>query len=69
MDAETKEIENRREEIENQLELLFKTNMKITGWDVPEVNDQRAAELLVEVLQNKLHNIRKDVAEGKYQYY
>jgi CRISPR/Cas system CSM-associated protein Csm2 small subunit len=69
MDTTTKEIESRREEIEDQLELLFKTNMKITDWDVPEADDQKAAELIVEVLQNKLNKIKEDVENRKYEFY
>ena len=36
MDAIQKELASRRTEIQLAVELLFKTNMKITDWDVPE---------------------------------
>lgn len=68
-DVTLKEIEKRKEAIENQLVLLFKANMKITDWDVPEADDQKAAELICEVLQNKLDEIKQDVVNGKYQNY
>lgn len=69
MDATTKEINERKEAIEEQLEVLFKGNMKITDWDVPEADDQKAAEMIVEILQAKLDEIKVDVKEGKYKFY
>lgn len=68
-DVTLKEIESRKEAIEDQLILLFKGNMKITDWDVPEADDQKAAELICEILQNKLDEIKNDVAKGEYKNY
>ena len=64
-----KEISSREEAIENQLELLFKTNMKITDWDVPEADDRAAAKMILEILQRKLDSIKKDIEAGKYDNY
>jgi len=69
VDMTEKEINSRKEDIENQLELLFKANMKITDWDVPEADDKKAAILIAQILQNKLDNIKKDIQEGKYDFY
>jgi len=69
MDMTTKEINSRKESIENQLVLLFKSNMKITDWDVPEADDRKAAQMIVDILQKKLDSIKKDVDEGKYNFY
>lgn len=64
-----KEIASRKEAIENQLVLLFKANMKITDWDVPEADNQKAAELICDILQEKLDEIKHDVAKGEYKNY
>lgn len=64
-----KEIESRKEDIENQLLTLFKSNMKITDWDVPEADDQLAAELICDILQKKLDHIKEDVKKGEYKNY
>jgi hypothetical protein len=64
-----KEFANRRGEIEKSLELLFKANMKITDWDVPEADDEVAATLLLAILQEKLDAIREDVKSGNYKNY
>lgn len=64
-----KEIQSRKEDIEEQLLTLFKANMKITDWDVPEADDQVAAELICEILQAKLDSIKNDVQKGEYKNY
>jgi len=64
-----KEIFDRTEAIESQLELLFKTNMKITNWDVPETDDKKAAEMIIEILEKKVAKLKIDVINGEYDYY
>jgi hypothetical protein len=68
-DVTANEIASRQDDIAKQLELLFKANMKITDWDVPEADDKKAAQLIIEVLQNKLDSLKQDVEDGKYDYY
>jgi len=69
MDVILKELMSRKSEIDKSLELLFKANMKITDWDVPEADDQQAAEVLLEMMQDKLNSIKADVVDGKYSNY
>ena len=69
MKAMIKEFESRRNEIEAALELLFKVNMKISDWDVPEADDTEAATILLAILQEKLDTIREDVKSGKFKNY
>ena len=69
MDVVHKELQERKEEIENQLEKLFKHNLVITDYDIPEANDQEAAEILIDILTNKLAQIKADVVNGEYQNY
>jgi len=64
-----KELTGRKAEIQKELELLFKTNMKITDWDVPEADDKEAAKILLSILQEKLDSIRADIESGKYDNY
>ena len=64
-----KEIMERKETIENELEELFQAHMKITDWDVPEADDQKAAEMILGIFESKLAEIRKDVAGGVYKYF
>ncbi len=69
MTALDKELQSRRAEIKNELELLFKTNMKITDWDVPEVDDHAAAQMLVEIMQEALDELKESVKAGTYDFY
>ncbi len=69
MEAIIKELESRRSEIELAVELLFKTNMKITDWDVPEADDKQAANLILNIMQAKIDAIKADVEAGKYNNY
>jgi hypothetical protein len=63
------EMASRKAEIEKEIELLFKVNMKITDWDVPEPDDKEAATLLLNIMQKKIDQIRADVESGKYNNY
>jgi len=69
MDNIKKELIERKSEIQKELELLFKANIKITDWDIPEANDKEVATLLLDIMEEKLASIRTDIANGKYDYY
>lgn len=69
MDALDQEFESREAEIRAELQDLFKRNMKRTDWDIPEVDDQKAANMLVDILQELLGEIKEDVSNGKYDFY
>ena len=69
MDPVRKEVESRRKEIKKELELLFKANMKITDWDVPEADDREAAKEILRVMQEELDALKADVENGKYDNY
>jgi len=73
-DAVIKELAVRKAEIEKELELLFKANMKITDWDVPEGDDSEAADIILNIMdkncknfvqQQKLENIKIIKKESK----
>jgi hypothetical protein len=69
MDAIQKEFESRKSEIRKAMDILFKANMKITDWDVPEADDNEAAKILAKIMQDVLDEIKADVEAGKYDYY
>jgi len=69
MNPVEKELESRRGEIAKELRLLFKANMKITDWDVPEADDREGAKILVKILQEELDKIKADVEAGKFDNY
>lgn len=69
MNVIQKELQSRKSEIKKEVELLFKANMKITDWDVPEADDNEAANILVDIFEEVLSEIKEDVTTGKYDYY
>lgn len=69
MDVVQKELASRKVEIQREVEALFKTNMKRTDWDVPEADDKEAAKILLDMIQEKIDTIKKDIEAGKYDYY
>ncbi|HIP55279.1 MAG TPA: hypothetical protein EYH11_07385 [Sulfurimonas autotrophica] len=68
-DAVVKDLAERKAEIEGAIELLFKTNMKITDWDVPEADDTEAANIILDIMEKKIDQLRDDVKAGKYENY
>jgi len=68
MDVIEKELQSRKAEIRKAMDLLFKANMKITDWDVPEANDKEAANMIMKLLQETLDEIKADIAAGNYDY-
>ncbi len=69
MNTIEKELESRKSEIRAGLKLLFKANMTITDWDIPEVDDHEAAKQLVVIMQEALDEIKAEITEGKYDFY
>jgi CRISPR/Cas system CSM-associated protein Csm2 small subunit len=61
-----KEFLSRKDEIKKELKFLFKANMKITDWDIPETDNTKAAEALYAILQEGLDEIKEDIKEGKF---
>ena len=66
MDAVQKDLESRKAEIKTGMELMFKANMTITDWDVPEGDDKEAAKILLSIMQEALNEIKVDIEAGKY---
>lgn len=69
MEAVQKDLESRKAEILAAMKLLFTTNMKITDWNIPEADDNEAANIIIDILQEALDEIKKDVKDGKYDTY
>jgi len=69
MDIIEKELLSRKDEIRKGVDLLFKTNMKITDWDVPEADDKEAANIILDMIQQRVEEIRADIKVGKYDNY
>ncbi len=69
MDAQHKEYEKMKSEIEKEVELLFKANMKIFDWDIPENDDRESARLIITAIEEAVEKLKQDVEAGKYDNY
>ena len=69
MSIQDKEIEKMKGEITTEIHLVFKANMKIFDWDIPENDDRKSAELIVSVMKEAVDELSEEVAAGKYDNY
>ncbi len=69
MTPQEQEIKKMRGEITTEMRMVFKANMKIFDWDIPENDDRKSAELILRVMQDALDDLKKEVADGKYDNY
>ena len=69
MTPQEKEIEKMKSGIKTELRLVFKANMKIFDWDIPENDDRKSAELIYNVMQEALDELKAEIDAGKYNEY
>jgi hypothetical protein len=69
MTPQEQEIAKMEGEITAELQTVFKANMKIFDWDIPENDDRKSAELIIETMQKALDKIKADIQSGKYDNY
>jgi len=69
MTPQEQEIEKMQGEITTELRAVFKGNMKIFDWDIPENDDRKSAELIFAVMQKAMNDLRKEIDAGQYDQY
>ena len=69
MTPQEQEIEKMQGEIKTELRAVFKANMKIFDWDIPENDDRKSAELIINVMQKAIDSLKKEIEAGKYNQY
>ena len=69
MNPVKQDILRRKNEIIAEVNGVFKLNMRITDWDVPEADDTLAAEMIVEIMQEALDGLKTKVREGEFKDY
>jgi len=69
MTPQEQEIKKMRSEITKEMRAVFKANMKVFDWDIPENDDRRSAELILRVMQDSLEDLQTEVSNGKYDNY
>ncbi len=69
MTPQNQEIEKMKNSIITELRAVFKANMKIFDWDIPENDDRKSAELIIDVMQKAMDELKEETKAGKYDQY
>jgi hypothetical protein len=69
MTPQEQEIAKMHNEITKELRAVFKMNMKIFDWDIPENDDRKSAELIINVMQKAMNELKNEIKAGKYDEY
>ncbi len=69
MNATAKGIEALKNEIRHEVRGIFKLNMKLEDWSVPEADDKQAAGMIINVMQQALNELKDELEAGKYDNY
>ena len=69
MTPQEQEIAKMHNEITKELRAVFKMNMKIFDWDIPENDDRKSAELIIKVMQIAMDVLKKEIEAGEYDQY
>ncbi len=64
MDETQKGVQSLRNEIRREVRAIFKMNMTFEGWSVPEMDDEEAAQKIIEVMQEALDELKKENKEN-----
>ncbi len=69
MTPQEQEIAKMQSEISTELRGVFKANMKIFDWDIPENDDRKSAELIISVMQKAMDTLKAEIEAGEYNQY
>ena len=69
MNPVKQDILRRKNEIISEITGVFKLNMRITDWDVPEADDELAGKMIIDIMQEALDELKQKLSEGEYKDY
>jgi len=69
MDVQHKEMEMMKGEIEAEIRAVFKANMKVFDWDIPENDDRESAQLIINVMQEAINKLKEEIESGEFDNY
>ncbi len=69
MNPVEQDIIRRKNEIISEINGVFKLNMKITNWDVPEADDELAGKIIIDIMQEALDGLKLKLSEGEFKDY
>lgn len=69
MNPVEQDILRRKGEIVTEVNGVFKLNMKITDWDVPEADDELAGQMIIDIMQEALDGLKVKLSKGEFKDY
>ena len=69
MNPVKQDILRRKDEIISEINGVFKLNMTITNWDVPEADDTLAGEMILSIMQEALDGLKVKFEKGEFKDY
>ena len=69
MNPVKQDILRRKDEIISEINGVFKLNMKITNWDVPEADDALAGKMIIDIMQEALDVLKAKLDAGEFKDY
>ena len=69
MNPVEQDILRRKTEIISAVNAVFKLNMKITDWDVPEADDELSGKMIIDIMQEALDRLKVKLSEGEFKNY
>lgn len=67
MNPVEQDIARRKNEIIAEVKALFHANIKFTDWDVPEADNELAAKLIIEIMQEALDGLNAKLDAGEFK--
>ncbi len=67
MNPVEQDISRRKNEIVSEVNALFNANIKFTDWDVPEADNELAAKLIIEIMQEALDGLKVKLNKGEFK--
>ncbi len=55
-----KELEKMQSSIKKEMGLIFKANMHIFDWDLPENDEQKTAKVILDTMQTALDTLKQE---------
>ncbi|WP_373028247.1 hypothetical protein [Sulfurovum sp.] len=69
MNPVEQDILGRKNEIISEVNAIFKVNMKITNWDVPEADAKLAGNMIIDIMQEALDGLKMKLSTGEFKDY
>ena len=69
MNPVAQDILGRKKEIISEVNAIFKVNMRITDWDVPEADSALAGKMIIEIMQEAVDSLKEKLDAGEFKNY